>query len=322
MELLPLIPIIVIAFIPILMWGYIFSYLDNSALGIRRFGLGIFAWALSVVPVLFMSNIMDLTHLTIWNIFPFLLHWNNYTNLTISLMVTLGVISGSIFIFSMGLFSPYANNIWKTYIQNTLLVFFIGGIFAVFHTILMSLNIFESPLENGWVTVSWVVFGSLKLVLFYYLVIAIIEEVSKHFCVLTSSLTFIDSVKKWVLFSIFIGLGFWFIENILYLKNISEQQWFLSSGLITTWIFRSIFSLMTHIICSVIVGLYFSRAYIMCKWIHNIFPYIKTILFGFLFSIIIHAIFDISLTLWFTWIIFIYFFWWYLGITRIFYNEE
>lgn len=72
MELLSLIPIIAIAFFPILLWGYMFSYLDNSPLGARRFGIGIIAGALSVVPVLFMSDIMALTDLMRWNVFPLL----------------------------------------------------------------------------------------------------------------------------------------------------------------------------------------------------------------------------------------------------------
>lgn len=99
-----------------------------------------------------------------------------------------------------------------------------------------------------------------------------------------------------MLFSIFIALGFGFIENILYLKNIAEQSGLLSSGVLTTWIFRSIFSLMTHIICSVIVGLYFSRAFLAYLGAEKILPYVQTLLYGFVFSMIIHAVFDISLT--------------------------
>lgn len=73
MELFTLIPIIIITFIPILLWGYIFSYLDNSPLGIHRFGLGILAGALSVIPVLFMSDLLVFSNFTTWNIFPLLL---------------------------------------------------------------------------------------------------------------------------------------------------------------------------------------------------------------------------------------------------------
>lgn len=57
-----------------------------------------------------------------------------------------------------------------------------------------------------------------------------------------------------------------------------------------------------------IVGLYFSRAFLAYTSIPRIFPYIKTLMYGFIFSIIVHAIFDISLTVGFTGIIFIYFF--------------
>lgn len=79
---------------------------------------------------------------------------------------------------------------------------------------------------------------------------------------------------------------------------------------------------MTHIICSVIVGLYFSRAYIAYTPLKKTLPYIKTVLYGFIFSILVHAVFDISLTVGFTGIVFLYFFGGYLGITRIFYEES
>lgn len=92
MELFSLIPIIIITFLPILIWGYIFSYLDNSPLGARRFGLGIIAGALSVVPVLFMSDIMVFSHLTSWNIFPLLVSSSNEIGLLFSLLITIGLI--------------------------------------------------------------------------------------------------------------------------------------------------------------------------------------------------------------------------------------
>ncbi|MDD5376533.1 MAG: PrsW family glutamic-type intramembrane protease [Candidatus Gracilibacteria bacterium] len=322
MEILSLIPIIIITFFPILMWGYIFSYLDNSPLGARRFGLGIVAGAISVVPVLFMSDMMAFADLVHWNVFPLLAIRGNEIELAASLLMTIGIIAISVFVFSLGFFSLSIGKVWKTLIRNTGILFLIGILFSFFHFLLFSLDIFEAPLANGGITIAGVVFGTLKLVLFYYVVIAIIEETSKHFCVLTSSLPFIDSVKKGVLFSIFIALGFGFIENILYLKNIAEQSGVWSSGVLSTWIFRSIFSLLTHIICSVIVGLYFSRAFIAYTSLPKILPYAKTLLYGFLLSILVHAIFDISLTVGFTGIIFIYFFGSYLSITRIFYEEQ
>ncbi len=322
MEVLSLIPIVIITFLPILIWGYVFSYLDNSPLGSRRFAIGILAGALSVVPVLFMQEIMTSLHLESWNIFPLLAQGNEYWTLGLSLMITIGMIALCIFLFSLGIFSQSINKVWKVFMGSTGILFLLWVLFTLMHLVLFPLGIFESPLSNGGVTMGWVVFGTLKLVFFYYIVIALIEEASKHFCVVTSSLPNIDSVKKWVLFSIFIALGFGFIENILYLKNIAEQSGLLSSGVVTTWIFRSIFSLMTHIICSVIVGLYFSRALLSYTSSPRLLSYVQTLLYGFIFSMIVHAVFDISLTLWFTGIIFIYFFAGYLGITRVFYEEE
>lgn len=196
MELLSLIPIIIIAFLPILIWGYVFSYLDNSPLGARRFGLGIIAGAISVVPVLFMSDIMKLGGLASLNIFPFLVQGGNTIGLLTSLLVTLGLIAGSIFVFSLGIFSVNIPKISGTFLRNTCIILLVGVLFSFFHLILFGLDIFDRPLANGGVTLGGAVFGTLKLVLFYYIIIALIEETSKHFSVLTSSLPSIDSVKK------------------------------------------------------------------------------------------------------------------------------
>ncbi|MDD2917157.1 MAG: PrsW family glutamic-type intramembrane protease [Candidatus Gracilibacteria bacterium] len=321
MAILSLIPIIIITFLPILIWGYIFSYLDNSPLGARRFGIGILAGSLSVIPILFMQDILAFVRFESWNIFPFLTQGDNLLGLSGAILVTIGTIALCVFLFSLGIFSQNIGKIWKTFFVNTSILMGLGMLFSILHTFLFPLGVLEAPIANGGVTMGGVVFGTLKLVFFYYIVIALIEESSKHFCVITSSLPSVDSVKKGVLFSIFIALGFGFIENILYLKNISEQSGLLSSGVLTTWVFRSIFSLMTHIVCSVIVGLYFSRAFITYNTSPRILSYTKTLLFGFIFSMTIHAIFDISLTIGFTGIVFIYFFGGYFGITRIFYEE-
>ena len=196
MQFFSLIPIVIIAFLPILLWGYIFSYLDNSPLGGRRFGLGVIAGAISVVPVLFMNDILSFADLGNRNIFPLLVQGGNTEGLLLSLLVVIGLIAVSIFIFSLGIFSLHIAQVWKTFLKNTGIIFCIGIFFALFHLLLFSLDIFEIPLANGGITIAGIAFGTLKLVLFYYIVIAIIEEVSKHFSVLTSSLPAIDSVKK------------------------------------------------------------------------------------------------------------------------------
>ncbi len=149
MEIFSLIPIIIITFFPVLIWGYIFSYLDNSPLGARRFGLGIIAGALSVVPVLFMSNIMEFTGLTKWNIFPLLSQGDNEMYLLIALLVTIGLIAVSVFVFSLGIFTLNIGKISRTFWRNTFIALSIGIFFVIFHLLFKGLNIFESALSNG-----------------------------------------------------------------------------------------------------------------------------------------------------------------------------
>jgi RsiW-degrading membrane proteinase PrsW (M82 family) len=62
------------------------------------------------------------------------------------------------------------------------------------------------------------------MVLLYYLIVGILEEVSKHFSFLGSSFVDMDSVKKGALLSVFIALGFGFVENILYLSSILASK--------------------------------------------------------------------------------------------------
>ncbi len=154
MEFLSLIPIIIITFLPILIWGYIFSYLDNSPLGARRFGLGIIAGALSVIPVLFMSDIMVFGNLGSWNIFPLLASSGNEMGLLFSLLVTIGLIVTSILVFSLGIFSLHIVQIWRTFMRNTLIVLSIGVFFSLFHFLLLKLHIFDGALANGGVTIA------------------------------------------------------------------------------------------------------------------------------------------------------------------------
>lgn len=149
MEFFSLIPITVITFLPILLWGYIFSYLDNSPLGARRFGMGILAGAISVVPVLFMGDIMTFVDMTRWSVFPLLLQGDNTLGLTISLLVTVGLIAASVFVFSLGIFFENLGKSWKIFLKNTVAVLGIGILFSFLHFLLFRLDIFDAPLANG-----------------------------------------------------------------------------------------------------------------------------------------------------------------------------
>jgi len=48
--------LIIWASIPIILWGYLFSYFDERILNRKKFGLWIFAGIISVFPVLFLKE--------------------------------------------------------------------------------------------------------------------------------------------------------------------------------------------------------------------------------------------------------------------------
>ncbi|MDR3150918.1 MAG: hypothetical protein LBU14_04995 [Candidatus Peribacteria bacterium] len=72
---------------------------------------------------------------------------------------------------------------------------------------------------------------------------------------------------------------------------------------------------------SSIIAYYFSKALILYRNKDLSFSYLKIFCFGLVLSILLHLIFDISLSLGFISIIFIYFVGGYLYVSSIFYKE-
>ncbi len=59
MEILRIIFSIALVFLPIVFWGYLFSYAQNSKLSATRFFIGIFAGSLSVLPIVHSKEIFE-----------------------------------------------------------------------------------------------------------------------------------------------------------------------------------------------------------------------------------------------------------------------
>jgi hypothetical protein len=165
-----------------------------------------------------------------------------------------------------------------------------------------------------------IVFDTFKLIVFYYLVVAFVEEAAKHFNFLQSSVLYIKSVKDWVLYAIFIALWFSFIENLLYLWNYYVAYW-TSFELVKLYFFRSVFSIIVHILSSSVVAYYFSKALILYRSRDLSFSYLKIFYFGLLISVLLHLTFDVFLTLDLIFVIFLYFIGGYLYVSSIFYND-
>jgi len=320
-DILIYIILAMISFFPIVIWAYIFSYIDDNPINKKRFFVWILWWALSVIPILYLDKILELLKFEYINIFYYIYEIKWFiTSLEFWLSLSLFLI---IIIFLSLLFWGFINKfkeIIKIYLKNTLVFLFFILLLTIFVFIL---NLLFSKVD---ITISnsisfWnIVFDSFKLIIFYYLLVAFIEESSKHFNFLQSSVLHIKTVKDWVLYAIFIALWFSLIENILYLYNYYISSW-LTSELIKIYLLRSVFSVIVHVLSSSVVAYYFSRALLMYREKDLSLPYLKIFSFWLLISILLHLFFDIAMTLGFTIVMFIYFIWGYLYVSSIFYRE-
>jgi len=157
--------------------------------------------------------------------------------------------------------------------------------------------------------------NSLTLVIGYYWVIALLEEWSKHFQFLSWDIVS-RSMRKNILYAIFIALGFSFVENILYTYFLYTAHGF-SSELLKLYFFRGVFSIILHILCTSIL------AYSSLRAFHFSIPR-KTQIFvvWFTLSLLLHAVFDIALTLGFSLVLILYFIWGYLYVSSLFYWKD
>lgn len=319
-DFFSLIFVIFIALIPILIWGYLFSYLDNREFNRKNFSYWILAWFLSVFPVLYLWDFIEKSWFDFLNIFSKAYNLSDFNN-TILLFISLFsfLIFVSILPLFLNIFKKDKEE-FKIILKNTLI--FIISLFIISIIFLLIKKIFwRVPYFSNWVKdypEFWkIIFNSVLLVVIYYLIIGLLEELSKFLSFNYAKTKIIWSVKEWVLFSIFVALWFAFIENILYLKTI-YQNYSIWKEFFSVYISRNLFSVFLHIIASSIFSYFFSKAYLSSK---KFSEYFKLILFWFILSVFVHAVFNISLTLDFTLITILYLFWGYFYISYIFYSK-
>lgn len=310
-----------ISFFPIVIWAYTFSYIDDNILNRRRFMLWILWWWLAVVPILYLDKILEIINFKYLNFFYYLSQVESIlSSVEFGFSMSIFLVLMIIFSFIFWWFIFKYSQIIKIYLKNTL-VFLVFIIFLSF--LIYLLNILFSYVDFSiWEGIYFwnIVFNSFKLIVFYYLVVAFIEESSKHFNFLQSSVLHINSIKQWVLYAIFVALWFSLIENMLYLYNYYLTYW-ITWELLKIYFYRSVFSVIVHVLSSSVVAYYFSKALLMYRQKDLWIPYLKIFSFWLLISIILHLIFDVWLTLWFSIIMFFYFIWGYLYVSSIFYKE-
>lgn len=314
------------AFLPIVVWAYIFSNVDSSPLNRVRFFSWVFAWIISVFPVLYLENIVSNFSFSSLNLFQKFYELDGiFSVFSLSFSIWLFVLFLFIisFIFLIFLFFRDILKVALASLKNVFFLIIFWILISLFsYFIWLFLDFFPSlnfPIY-AWLDFFWSTFDTFKLVIFYYIVVWLVEELSKHFTHLKSSFLYIKDIKTWVLYSIFIALWFTFIENILYITS-TYESFGLSKEVFSTLFFRSIFSAMVHIFSSAIVWYYFSKAILFFRKKPDNKKYFSTIFVWFFFWVFMHTLYDTLLTLNFSLILFIYLAFWYFYITSIFYKN-
>lgn len=312
-----------ISFFPMVIWAYIFSYVDDNPFHKKRFFMGMFGGALAVLPILYIEKIIHVVWIEYLNVFYYISQIGTFFSsleMAFSLMLVLGMIVTISLIYGF-LILKIQKKILILYLKNiwVFLCLIFGASFLLY-----GVNILLGDWDYvlwSWVAFWDVVFQSLKLIVFYYFIVAFIEESSKHFNFLQSSVSDITTPKLWVLSAIFIALGFACIENMLYLYSF-YIQYGIGGEMLKIYFFRSVFSVMVHVVCSSVVAYFFSRALLHYAHRHLRWMYLKVFLGGLIFSLWLHLIFDVALTLWWSIVLFVYFLWGYVYVSSLFYRDE
>ncbi|MBN1494328.1 PrsW family intramembrane metalloprotease [Candidatus Peregrinibacteria bacterium] len=179
-------------------------------------------------------------------------------------------------------------------------------------------------------------------VLVTFMVVGIIEEMSKIFAVRLADNNLLKDIEDAISLSIIAALGFAFIENIIYFYNISLIRGVDQLG--GPFIFRSLFSTFAHVMFSGIFGYYYGLAHFadpvyreesrkkrhpLIKWIHKRLHFKKEVLFrdekileGLLVASGLHALFNIFLEMGWSFLIVPYLFGGYLVLTYLLKKKE
>lgn len=270
---------------------------------------------LSVLPILYLEDFLMAIGIWSLNIF-WILHslssLYSYSLLFLYLVVFICLLG-----FFWGIWKiQHINNMMRiSGIFILLLVLFLGIIGGVqlFFSIFPGIDIF---LWNGIYFQNYI-FNSLQLIILYYLLIAFLEESSKYFS-FSGIIDRVQSQDNNIIGIIFIALGFAFLENILYLYsfyNIHGVSW----DLVKLWVFRGVFSTMLHVLCSVLIYRAFRSLYL------GFFHKLSTTVGFFLVAItgiILHSMYDVFLSVWMVFMVFVYLVGGYLYVGSVIYHQN
>ncbi len=314
--------LIISCWIPIVFWGYFFSFSWPNQGSKNMYFYGIWAWMISTFVLVWLNKFAEnIPH--IFQLFPqlhWLTYWASYFQLFLSFQVFFIILLLMFFLLSRIISSEQKNSFFiflLSFISLSCIVLLFLGVFYIFHIWESFGNWLLWSAVQGPIFLSYA-FNTIGLLLMYYISIAILEEWSKYFAFLAWNKYSFWSIKEGVLFAIFIALGFSFFENLLYVFRVYEEVWY-SSILWETIVLRSIFSLFVHSFCAAIFWYFFAKIYSGSNM--KSIKILSQLVLSLSIAIIVHASYDISMTLLWWMVAIVYFIFWYLYISKLLFSE-
>jgi len=301
--------IVIIALLPIIIWMVIFYFKhpEKKSYVILAFVAGM----LSIAPIKLYEKYWDSAFLWLQNIdiFKSLESLTSIQTLPAFLSFMVISITVSLFIFVFAAF----------------LIFLLEVIFGherPQHYFYKIKKIIETPflfVSVGIIIglVAYFLWFSVDRIVWFFVVVAMLEEYTKHLVLRFSSEKKIQCINDAIEFSVLVALGFAFVENIFYLQKIIDNQIALQS-LILIIALRSTLSVGAHVCFSAIFAYFYGVAkfndnmhkpYVyhnfpgkIMNFIHQFLHCKRTILIrekvmleGMLLAIFLHVIFNLLL---------------------------
>lgn len=295
---------LIILLFPILFWMYIFTSFEHLWVSRLQFIIGMWAWVIATLPLIFEDLFV------IWGLveeiffsFSFIgtsfLGWVLFMKLALFFAFIFGIFFLINYIFSQENIYKFKPSLWGFWLLLFLFSFIIFAIYKLGENVALSESI-----HSGSFVFSW-----LWAIVWYYLIISLLEEGMKYFSSLNISWERKTlSFEKMLVCSAVIALGFSFFENILYAYSYMKHNW-VDGGLLHIVFFRSLFTISLHVLSSMILAAWFYMI-IMLSGKYN-----KTRIMFLSFAslgIISHALFDVAITFGYIGVVFLYIFFLYI----------
>lgn len=185
-------------------------------------------------------------------------------------------------------------------------------VLLVFFSCISYIVDFVFPIQyDGVMTKFWdYSFIFLGSIIWYYIIISLLEEGMKYFWALTymHEETAYKNLKHFIFVAVSIALGFSVSETFFYTYQY-YMSWNTGTELLGLIFFRSVFVSSVHVFCSLLVSIWF---WYLLSSSSVVWRSIKYFLIFAVFGLLSHAFFDVSISYWYIAVVFLYIFFLYI----------